>query len=577
MDNNYTKEFKIKDIVWAKAKGNPWWPGIIKNISFYNIEKDNQIIKEKVYKIDFIGEKSHVTLTKEYIELFIDNYKEHLSTKNQSLIKSIKLAKDLYNKRCSQKNNNIYSEENSNGNIIEKKEYKNKDKIYLNNKRKKSDNCDTNSNYEQSMCDMESGSERNYKDYKNYMEHKNKKKIRKNNLIQNNNNDSKLLFKEKNNKDNNIKINININLTNNNNSTFNIFGIPQINSLKNNNNINHNINKDTLNIINNKIIQDCEEENESRENELIKSNIFLKNKSIKHNKIINDFNNKNEEKIINENMETIKNINIIDEEINKLNQILQLPHQNNILQELNTFYNIMKNNILDNQYQINYIKNKYIISKILNLTFHQNNDIKQISLNIISFLKEYIINDLFLFKEDEKNNLKEEINILSNNNQDKDIKEDICNENKIGQEIHQLIDFLKSIQNQTDKSDNNILEENFNNLNDEINEELYNLINNLKNNNKGKDCEFNNKSEKFYKDIYNKKNNGLTLINSLKRKKICINLFNLIGKIIPESNKETIKKIIIYYEYKIRTEDPILGKKYYYIINNLFKKIKSLL
>ena len=396
-------------------------------------------------------------------------------------------------------------------------------------------------------------------------------------MIQNNNNDSKLLFKEKNNKDNNIKINININLTNNNNSTFNIFGIPQINSLKNNNNINHNINKDTLNIINNKVIQDCEEENESRENELIKSNIFLKNKNIKHNKIINDFNNKNEEKIINENMETIKNINIIDEEINKINQILQLPHQNNILQELNTFYNIMKNNIMDNQYQINYIKNKHIISKILNLTFHQNNDIKQISLNIISFLKEYIINDLFLFKEDEKNNLKEEINILSNNNQDKDIKEDICNENKIGQEIHQLIDFLKSIQNQTDKIDNNNLEENFNNLNDEINEELYNLINNLKNNNKEKDCEFNNKSEKFYKDIYNKKNNGLTLINSLKRKKICINLFNLIGKILPESNKETIKKIIIYYEYKIRTEDPVLGKKYYYIINNLFKKIKSLL
>ena len=339
MDNNNTKEFKIKDIVWAKAKGNPWWPGIIKNISFYNIEKDNQMVKEKIYKIDFIGEKSHVTLTKEYIELFIDNYKEHLSTKNQSLIKSIKLAKDLYNKRCSQKNNNIYSEENSNGNIIEIKEYKNKDKIYLNNKRKKSDNCDTNCNYEQFMCDIESGSERNYKDYKNYMEHKNKKKIRKNNMIQNNNNDSKLLFKEKNN--NNIKINININLTNNNNSTFNIFGIPQINSLKNNNNINHNINKDTLNIINNKVIQDCEEENESRENELIKSNIFLKNKNIKHNKIINDFNNKNEEKIINENMETIKNINIIDEEINKINQILQLPHQNNILQELNTFYNII--------------------------------------------------------------------------------------------------------------------------------------------------------------------------------------------------------------------------------------------
>ena len=104
MDKINNKEFKVKDIVWAKAKGNPWWPGIIKNISFYNIEKDNEIIKEKIYKIYFIGEKSYVTLTKDYIQLFIENYKEHLSTKNQSLIKSIRLAKDIYNKR---KNHNI--------------------------------------------------------------------------------------------------------------------------------------------------------------------------------------------------------------------------------------------------------------------------------------------------------------------------------------------------------------------------------------------------------------------------------------------------------------------------------------
>ena len=400
MDNINNKEFKIKDIVWAKAKGNPWWPGIIKNISFYNIEKDNQIIKEKIYKIDFIGEKSHVTLTKEDIQLFIDNYKErleHISSKNQSLIKSIKLAKELYNKRCSQKN--MHSGENFNGNIIEIKDYINKEKIFLNNKRKKNGNYNTNSNYERSIYDIESGSERNCS---NNLENKNSKKIKKKIIVQNN--DNKLLFKEKN-KNDNIKINININLTNNNNSTFNIFGLPQINSLNNNSYINHNIKKDTLNIINNKIIQDCEEENNNQENELIKSSIFVKNKIINDSK--NDYIVEKDETNKNENKEIIKDNdnNIIDKEMNKLYQQLQICNpinESNILQELNTFYNIISKNIINNQNQMNYLKNKHIISELFNLSFHQNNDIKQISLNIISIIKEYIINNLFIFQEEEK-------------------------------------------------------------------------------------------------------------------------------------------------------------------------------
>ena len=91
------------------------------------------------------------------------------------------------------------------------------------------------------------------------------------------------------------------------------------------------------------------------------------------------------------------------------------------------------------------------------------------------------------------------------------------------------------------------------------------------------DYEFNNISESFYKTIYNKENNGLDFNSSLKRKKICINLLYLIRKILPKSNISFIKKMIIYYEYKIRKEDPVLGKKYYIMINNLFNKIKFLL
>ena len=98
MEKLKDSEFKLKDIVWAKAKGNPWWPGIIKKISFYNIPKSNQIVKEKIFTIDFIGEKSHVKLTKDNIELFLDNYKKHFSAKQPSLIRSIKLAKKMCDK-----------------------------------------------------------------------------------------------------------------------------------------------------------------------------------------------------------------------------------------------------------------------------------------------------------------------------------------------------------------------------------------------------------------------------------------------------------------------------------------------
>ena len=604
MDKINNKEFKIKDIVWAKAKGNPWWPGIIKNISFYNIEKDNEIIKEKIYKIYFIGEKSYVTLTKEYIQLFIENYKEHLSTKNQSLIKSIRLAKDIYNKR---KNHNIiHFDKNINKNITEIKDYRNKEKVNFTDKKKKKENY--NSNHDEYGRDLESEDEIKYKDY---IENDNKKKIKKNNnLIQYN--EKKLLFKDKNKNDNNIKINININLTNNNNSTFNIFGIPQINQI--NNNINQNINNDHLKLLNNKRNINFEE-NDCGKRELIKSSIFLNKEELRQNTMLNNNYNEdnNEEKNIfekiNNNCEKMKEVKIIEEAISDLykkiiNYELDLSNPDNqskILEGLDNLLNILKNNLSKDEIQIDYLKNKYIISKLLNLTFHNDNNIKEKSSSILSILKEYIINNLFLFNEVEKDIIKNEINILNNNNQC--IIEDINNDDNLGDEICQLID--KEISNfdllnqkqkniyyeespndynqneliNDNENENEELEETINDLNYKINEEFYNILNGMKKEEKKEeeDYEFNNISESFYKTIYNKENNGLDFNSSLKRKKICINLLYLIRKILPKSNISFIKKMIIYYEYKIRKEDPVLGKKYYIMINNLFNKIKFLL
>ena len=58
-DENEDKlEYKEKDIVWAKVKGYPWWPSIISNISFHNITSEGENLKENIYSIEFIGEKS---------------------------------------------------------------------------------------------------------------------------------------------------------------------------------------------------------------------------------------------------------------------------------------------------------------------------------------------------------------------------------------------------------------------------------------------------------------------------------------------------------------------------------------
>ena len=98
MESNKEADFKEKEIIWAKVKEYPWWPGIIKHVSYRGIHANNEIIKEKIYTIDFIGEKNHVKLSKDKIESFMPNFDIHSNTKKPNLLKSIEIAKKLYNK-----------------------------------------------------------------------------------------------------------------------------------------------------------------------------------------------------------------------------------------------------------------------------------------------------------------------------------------------------------------------------------------------------------------------------------------------------------------------------------------------
>ena len=595
MDKNI--ELKVRDLVWAKAKGNPWWPGIIKNISLYNIPKDSIFIKEKIYTIYFIGEKSYVKLTKEHIELFSQNYQDHLSTKNPSLMKSIKLAKKLYDKRNSKKINKLKENfkdlginENKNNDIIHKE--KNEKNFYQK---------DNDYNYDNETISN------------NFLQNKRKKKRRSISSINKNKEYQK--FIEPNKDDSNIKINININLTNNNNNTFNIFGCPQLDQFTNNDMCN-NINKESINLNVNKNLE-TKNINKDEFNSYVPKDYIFKNYEIKqknrNENIIDDIQEENiynherqldiKKEKDNENDIFMKKDNI-KKLIKKLvSYQLESPYSLNqevILDELDNFYIALKDYLLkEEKISDIYSLNKDFLSILETFTFNiYKSEIKERALNILSLFTQYIIKEVFSFNDLEKKLLKDDKLKIVNKNIDnnKNIDKDFDIESNSISEICELIDqntlkknslvFKKSkskkMNTSPEKYVNNELniksQDIYDNLIDKncelIIDEFMKIIEDI---NEEKEKEFNKISENFYKNIYNKKNNELDFISSIKRKKLCIKMLHIIRKINPNNNEDFIKNIIIYYEYKMRSEDPTLGYKYHNIINILFNKIKGII
>ena len=88
MDNKYRKG----EVVWAKVRGFPWWPGIIKNISVRlgNAEKETKIT------VNFVGDNSHAELPSNKIDKFLEKFEEYSNTRHKGLLNSIAIAKKLY-------------------------------------------------------------------------------------------------------------------------------------------------------------------------------------------------------------------------------------------------------------------------------------------------------------------------------------------------------------------------------------------------------------------------------------------------------------------------------------------------
>ena len=617
------EEYKEKDIVWAKIKGNPWWPSLISQISYKSLTTLGKTNKEKVYTIELIGEKNSAKVSSEKIEPFIKNYDKHANTKNSTLLKSIETAK----KMCEKKTKKEKENEEQNKNNKDSKDNKESDTSpkFLQKKR----------NNDRVILDDDQNEEE--KDVKI-----------KNNEEQNNNKIST--------PKNNIKINININFTNNNQNTYNLNSVqtkdamnqtnpnPNSNNLKSNtktnipkfNSINYSnlaANEKTTNKIKKEKIFNTSTDNNrdisiSKEDEdkSIKSSkkekksenkdldLKLGEKPEKENIEESIEENENEE-CEEDNEELILTNDIINESIQKiLNcqvQISNISSQKTINKELTDlsekFHELFDKNQNDNDnYEIYYLS-KDLIPILLNLTYNKNTDIMSKSSEILSFLNEKIIKEIFNLSQKEKSDLIESLNsnknkinkdeIYDNNNNIYNINSEE-DEYKEGLNILELINKKATIKsgisdmhtifskrgrpkkistNSELSSDvfSSKLNENFFNINT-INEKNYyeEFVKILSIKDKTKmESDFKELIGDFFENIYDKNNSDLDIDIAKVRKNMCIKIYKVVKKIKPEVDRDLIKKMIIYFEYKIRNSN--IDKIYSNKIKELFEIIKE--
>ena len=565
-------EPKEKDIVWAKVKGYPWWPGTIRNILNHPTPINNKFIsKKKTYIIDFIGNKSHSEVAKSDVKLFKQNYEEHCKTKNPSLIKSIELA------------NKLYREKTKNLCLDEKNENKKKSN-FLNKKRKEPSNISNINNVNN---------------------------VNKGDDIRNND----------------IKINININVTNNNQRTVNINSFKNINNgkkkkmkKKEDDDYVYEEGEESDEFNDNEDIEKSVFDKESLENELMdiklnrryeKLNLNIKRKKKLRKMEKSEKSEKSEQ--ISENFYDFEKEKVLkNEELNRiiqnlLNYQIQISNnQNNklILSELNSLQTTIKD---DKYFNINILYNQ--LYKLLStFTYNKSNEIVLKSTDILSNLTNKILNSIFIISEEDINQLKaipnqstKPNNIIEDSDNEncselKNICDLITNLDEISEEIsiksrrtklkkhtndnqkkNNATNSAYDIKSEEDLNNSNSISNSNNdssilNLNDSVtfSDNIINIISNdLREN-------FEKISGSFFKNIYNRNDNGLEKKIAMKRKYVCIRLFSLLKKAFPKLDKEYIKKIILFFEYKIRLEDPLLGKKYENEIDNLFYKVKNI-
>ena len=543
--------YKKGEIVWVKIQGYSWWPGRITQIKLkLNIRKNRsgkitlQYEKEPLFYITFFPNDSKGKVRSKNIKKFIEQYKQRSKeTKKKKLKKAIDAA------------TKAYLEENPNlswdikQNIFDIKLYSKKKfhklKKYLT--LIEEDEEQKGENDIQSFIESEADEIEIYK-----KELKNKKSENKTFI----GNKRKLIKEEE-----------------------NIINIKRRNNLT----------------------MSEEEEDDSYDSRSSYAKINDRNK--KYNRELNKFADELfriniEIKRKNNNNNIINILENIENIINKYNFEYEFNTTKDLLIILNSYthYNneaiMNKSLLLHKELVSKYLEDIFNYDLISELKIANNEEINNNMDNNINLLNE-IINAIDKIKSD-----KEKKSLLPLKDKNKLINENIKNEDLKDLDI---IIIKKEIENSENKNNDNIIYNNENDINNNSEEET---INNNKlreekenkitdeNNNK---MNFNNNEpflkdilntpnyfskkiegqlypDNFFKDIYLKSN--ISSRTELLRKKMCLQLYNILKLVLPYCQEDIFKKNIIFLEYLARKNDPLFGNKYMTIINMIYNKIK---
>ena len=538
--------YKKGEIVWAKIQGYSWWPGRITQIKLkLNIKKNRlgklslQYEKEPLFYITFFPNDSCCKVRLKYIKKFIDKYKiRSIETKKKKLKQAIDLATKAFLKE--NPDLSLETKQKIFGiNLFAKKKF-NKLKKYLS--LVEEDEEQNGENDIQSFIQSEADEIEIYKKELKDKNRKNKDYIGKK---------RKISIEENNNK----------------------------NKFRRNNNL---------------TMSEEEDENDSYDSRSEKEKIKDKNKKINRElkKLSDELFTINVEIKRKNNINNIINIlDNIENIINKSNFEYDFTITKDLLIILNSYTHYNNQTIMNKSLSLH----KEIISKFLEDIFSYD-DINEINLDNNQELDEIISNTLKIYEE-----ISIDLDKIKNNKEKKSLKDKniILNDNCNNDDLKDLdiIIIKKEIENSENKDNDNII----NDINNNSDEETKNNNIESKENKENEITNTNNKfnfnnnepflkdilntpnyfskkiegqlyPDNFFKDIYLKSNIGSR--TELLRKKMCLQLYNILKLVLPYCQEEIFKKNIIFLEYLARKNDPLFGNKYMTIINMIYNKIK---
>ena len=620
------EDYKEKDIVWANVKGYSWWPSLISKVSIKQITTLGKTTKEKMYTIELLGEKFNTKVSSEKIEPFMKNIDKHTNNKNTSLVKSIDIAKRLIEKKNkkekekddepNKKDKDIQNNTNDNNpKFLQKKRMK--DRVILDEEQNEEEKDIKIKPSGVENIDLLSATGGGVKINININLTNNNQRTYNLNSFQSpevinpatSSNTNNFIIKS------NTKPNIpkfsSINYSNI--SANEKTGNKNSNKKDKNLNINNNNNKMQTKDDEEKSIKSLKKEKKSEEKDY---DLKLGEKPTNKNKT-EESNEENENSECDEeNEELILTNDIINESIQKiLNcqiQISNISSQKTITKELNNLSEMFneyfsKNQDEDDNAEIYYLS-KDLRPILLNLTYNKNPDIVSKSSEIISILNGKIVIEVFnLSKKDQKDLIESFTNSKLNDN-DKDTSKENNNNNTINleeemfKEEKDILDLinkkstiksgisdihtLNSKRGRPKKNSTNSelssevfssrINEGALNFNNGMNEKNYyeEFIKLLSNKDKTKvESDFKDLSDDFFENIYDKNNNSLDIDIAKIRKSVCIKILKVLKKARPDIAIELLKKMIVYFEYKIRFSNT--EKIYSCKIKDLFEYLKE--